>query len=340
MPLAYWTTGKFPFQGHGVLNMRRDDFTDLSAFVAIAEQGSFRAAARHLGVTPSALSHRIRQLEQRVGVRLLYRTTRSVSPTDAGRILLEQLHPAIEQIARALNTVRTKQNKPTGRLALYVHPMVAQIVLTPVWQKFLATYPDVQLEVAGDSRKVDIVSEGFDAGIGPREFASQDMTAIRVTPPLKVAIVGSPEYFSRNPPPQTPSDLKHHNCIQIRLPLSGKLLPWSLSQKTVMSRIGELYAVPVSGNLTVKDINLAMRAAIDGLGIACTLETLAGFFIREGYLVQVLEKWSPSYEGLYLYYSGPRQGQVPMALRALVDMIKVSYRDNKRLRRPEVPFLG
>jgi len=318
--------------------MRRADLTDLSAFVAVADHRSFRAAAGQLGVTPSALSHRMRQLEQHVGVRLLHRTTRSVSPTDAGRILLEQLHPAIEQITRAMETVKMSQKRPTGRLALYVHPMVAQIVLVPVWRKFLATYPDIRLEIAGAVEPVDIVAKGFDAGIGPREFVALDMTAVRVTPPLKIAVVGSPDYFARNPPPQTPADLKRHNCIQMRLPQNGKYVQWSLSRKNIMRSITGVPVTPTSGNLTVEDIDLAIRASIDGVGIALTLETLADFFIRSGHLVRVLEDWSPLYDGFYLYYSGQRQ--VPVALRALIDMIKVSYRDNKRLKRPEVPFLG
>lgn len=317
--------------------MRRADLTDLSAFVAVANHKSFRAAAGQLGVTPSALSHRMRQLEQRIGARLLHRTTRSVSPTDAGRLLLEQLGPAMDQIERAMNTVKTNQEKPTGRLALYVHPMLAQIVLSPVWRKFLADYPDVKLEVAGGSVNDDIVAKGFDAGIAPREFVALDMTVVRVTPPLKLAVVGSPEYFVRNAKPKVPADLKAHNCIQMRIPQTGKLVNWMLSRKPIVHIKTEPQAIAVSGNLLVEDIDLAIRAAIDGLGIAFTLETQVDFYIRAGHLVRVLEDWSPSYDGFYLYYPGQRQ--VPIALRALIDMIKVSYRETKRLKRPEVPFL-
>ena len=317
--------------------MRRADLTDLSAFVAVANHKSFRAAASQLGVTPSALSHRMRQLEHRIGVRLLHRTTRSVSPTDAGRTLLEQLAPAMEQIERAVDTVKTNQQKPTGRLALYVHPMVAQIALAPVWRKFLATYPEVHLEVGGGHAIGDIVASGYDAGIAPKEFVALDMTVVRVTPPLKLAVVGSPDYFSRHPRPQTPADLKGHNCIQMRLPQSGKPVSWMLSRKPIVHRLtSETQTVPTSGNLTLEDIDLAIRAAIDGVGLAFTLETLADFYIRAGHLVRVLEDWSPAYDGFYLYYPGQRQ--VPTALRALIDMNKVSYRESKR--RPDVPFLG
>ncbi len=317
--------------------MSRAELTDLSAFVAVANHKSFRAAASQLGVTPSALSHRMRQLEHRIGARLLHRTTRSVSPTEAGRTLLEQLRPALEQIERAVDTVKTNQEKPTGRLALYVHPMVAQIALTPVWRTFLAAYPEVHLDVGGGNLIGDIVASGYDAGIAPKEFLALDMTVVRVTPPLKLAVVGSPEYFSRHPRPNTPADLKAHNCIQMRLPLTGKPVNWKLSRKPIVHRLSpETQTVATSGNLILEDINLSLRAAIDGVGIALTLETLADFFIRAGHLVRVLEDWSPSYDGFYLYYSGKRQ--VPTALRALIDMIKVSYRENKR--RPNVPFLG
>ncbi len=317
--------------------MRHADLTDLSAFVAVANHRSFRAAGGELGVTPSALSHRMRQLEQRIGARLLHRTTRSVSPTEAGRKLLEQLRPAMDQIDQALSAVKTNQEKPTGRLAIHIHPMVAQIVMPPVWRKFLAAYPEVQLEISGRDLSVDIVAKGYDAGIAPREFVALDMTVVRVTPPLKLAVVGSPEYFARNPLPKTPTDLKKHNCIQMRLPHTGKIVDWMLSGKPVVHLTTETKTVPVTGNLTVEDINLAMQAAINGLGIAFTLETLAEFYINAGHLVRVLEEWSPSYDGFYLYYSGQRQ--IPTALRALIDMIMVSYRETKRLKRPEMPFL-
>ena len=317
--------------------MRRADLSDLTAFVAVAEHRSFRAAAAQLGVTPSALSHRLRQLEQRIGARLLNRTTRSVAPTDAGRTLLEQLRPAMDQIDQALNTAKTSQHKPSGRLALCVHPMVAEIVLTPIWRKFLFAYPEVQLEIVGHEPGVDIVAKGFDAGIAPRDFVALDMTMVRVTPPLRMAVVGAPQYFVRNSVPKSPADLARHNCIQMKKPGSAKTMQWVLSGKSITRFTGDAHALPTSGNLVVEDVNLAMRAAIDGLGIAMTLETLAEFYINAGHLVRVLEEWSPSYDGFYLYYPGQRQ--VPAALRALIDMIKVSYHETKRVKRPEVPFL-
>ncbi len=318
--------------------MSRMDLNDFTAFIAVADHRSFRVAAEQLDVTTSALSHRMRQLEERLGVRLLHRTTRSVSLTDAGRDLLEQCRPGIDQIARAVDTLKQHRDQPTGRLALYVHPLVAQIVLGPIWRTFLTTFPDVRLEIGGVTGPTDIVAKGFDAGIGPREFVALDMKTVRVTPPLRTAIVGSPDYFSRNPPPRMPADLKNHNCIQLRLPTTHKLLQWSLSSDDKVRSLSEVPAVPVSGNLTVEDMDLAVRAAVDGVGLALTLESLADIFVRSGHLVRVMEKWCPSYEGFYLFYSGQRQ--VPAALRALINLVKVSYRDKTREKRPNVPFLG
>jgi DNA-binding transcriptional LysR family regulator len=312
--------------------MRQTNLTDLSAFVAVAEHKSFRCAADQLGLTASALSHRLRQLEQRLGIRLLHRTTRSVSPTDAGRILLEKLRPAMDLIDDAVNAARINQDKPIGRLSLFVHPMLAQIVLTPVWRQFFKTYPDIQLLIGSGIDAQDIVAGGYDAGIAPREFISLDMTAVRVTQPLKLAFVGSPDYFAHNPPPKFPTDLKIHNCIQVRNPQTGKPMDWLLSRRPTAQFKDATKTSPVSGNLIVEDIDLAMRAAVDGLGITMTLETLADFFLRSGHLVRVLEDWSPSFDGFYLYYPGRRQ--IPPALRALIDSIKVSYHENKHQRPP------
>jgi DNA-binding transcriptional LysR family regulator len=177
--------------------MRRGELADLTAFVAVADNLSFRAAAARLGVTPSALSHTVRQLEERVGVRLLNRTTRSVSPTDAGRRLLERLRPAIDQIAGALDDLNGERSRPFGRLRIYATHLAGAAVLAPVWARFLSTYPDVDLEVALEDASTDIVARGFDAGIGSRDLAAADMVAVRVMAPMKVAVVGAPGYFAR-----------------------------------------------------------------------------------------------------------------------------------------------
>jgi DNA-binding transcriptional LysR family regulator len=293
--------------------VHRGELADLAAFIAVADNLSFRAAAARLGVTPSALSHRVRQLEERVGVRLLHRTTRSVSPTDAGRRLLERLRPAIDEIAGALDDLNGERSRPFGRLRIYATHLAASAVVAPVWARFLVTNPDVQLELVLDDASTDIVAKGFDAGIGPRDRAAADMVAIRVMAPMKVAVVGAPGYFARRPRPRTPDDLEHHECIQFRRGSDGSVFDWAF---------GRSRRISVGGRLTVNDPQICVRAALDGLGIAYTIEALAEPFLRSGQLVRVLEDWSPAFEGMFLYYPGHRQ--VPAALRALVDMIRVS----------------
>ena len=197
--------------------MDRGDLADLNAFVAVANHLSFRAAAAQLGVTPSALSHSMRQLEERLGARLLHRTTRSVSLTDAGRRLIERLRPAIDQISGALEDLNQERARPFGRLRIYASPVAAAAVIAPVWERFLSTYPEVNLDLRVDTAPTDIVASGFDAGIGLKDRAASDMIAVRMMGPMKVAVVGSPAYFARRRPPRTPDDLASHSCIQYRL---------------------------------------------------------------------------------------------------------------------------
>src|ERR1700724_3253512 len=196
--------------------MDRGSLADLTAFVAVADRLSFRAAASHLSVTPSALSHSMRHLEERIGVRLLHRTTRSVSLTDAGRRLLDRLRPAIDQIAGALEDLNQVRQRPMGRLRIYAIHMAAVTVVAPIWSRFLATYPEVHLELAVGEATLDIVAKGFDAGIGPHDRAPADMIAVRVMGPMKIAVVGAPTYFARQRPPRTPDDLARHSCVQYR----------------------------------------------------------------------------------------------------------------------------
>src|SRR5258707_664533 len=196
--------------------MHRGDLADLTAFIAVADHLSFRAAASRLGVTPSALSHSMRQLEERLGVRLLHRTTRSVSVTDAGLRLLERLRPAIDQGGDALEDLNRERSRPVGRLRIYVTHMSAAAVIVPVWQRFLSTYPEVHLELQVSEAPVDIVAKGFDAGIGPQNRAAADMIVVRVMGPMKVAVVGAPSYFAQRRRPRAPDDLAHHSCVQYR----------------------------------------------------------------------------------------------------------------------------
>src|SRR6516162_5478783 len=210
--------------------MRRADLADLAAFVAVADNLSFRAAASRLGVTPSALSHTMRHFEERIGVRLLNRTTRSVALTDAGLRLLDRLRSAVEQVSRALDDLKGEQGHPFGRLRLYVTHLAGAAVIAPVWARFLSTFPDVQLEIHADAAPGDIVAKGFDAGVGPRDWAAADMIAVRVTGPMRVAVVGAPTYFARRRPPRTPDDLVHHSCIQYRRAANGVMFQWTFEQ--------------------------------------------------------------------------------------------------------------
>jgi DNA-binding transcriptional LysR family regulator len=292
--------------------MHRGDLADLTAFVAVADELSFRAAAVRVGVTPSALSHAMRQLEERLGVRLLHRTTRSVALTDQGRRLLERLRPAITQIAGALEDLDQERRRPSGRLRIHASAGAAAAAIAPVWDRFLAAYPDVHLELQVDDAPVDIVAKGFDAAIGIRERAAVDMVAVRVTGPMKVTVVGAPAYFARRPAPRTPDDLAHHSCIQYRW--GDGVFVWPFQ------RNGQSRRISVRGPVTVNSPGLAVRAAVDGLGIAYAIEPPAAPFIRSGQLVRVLEDWLPPYEGYFLYYPGHRQ--VPTALRALIDMLR------------------
>jgi len=309
--------------------MDRGDLASLTAFAAVADHLSFRAAASRLGVTPSALSHTMRQLEERLRIRLLHRTTRSVSVTDAGHRLLERLRPAIEQIASALEDLNQERSRPVGRLRLYaIHTAAA--VIAPVWHRFLSTYPEIHLEVQLGEAPIDIVAKGFDAGIGPRDRAAADMIIVRVMGPMKVAVVGAPSYFARHPRPRTPDDLARHSCVEYRRGADGAVYEWEFERGRKSQEIS------VNGRVMVNDPDLAVRAAVDGLGIAYMLEALAEPFLRSGQLVRVLEDWSPSFEGLFLYYPGHRQ--VPAALRALIDMIRSPGDSNSAKQLGENPF--
>ena len=310
--------------------MNRADLADLSAFVAVADHLSFRAAASQLGVTPSALSHSMRQLEERLGVRLLNRTTRSVSVTDAGLRLLERLRPAVGQIAGALEDLNQERQRPLGRLRIYAIHLAAGAVIAPIWGRFLSTYPEVHLELALGEAPIDIVAKGFDAGIGPRDRVPADMIAVRVMGLMKIAVVGAPTYFARQRPPRTPDDLARHSCVQYRREADGNVLLWQFERNRKSRRIS------VDGRVMVNDADLAVRAAIDGLGIAYTLESLAQPFLRSGQLVRVLEDWSPSFEGLFLYYPGHRQ--VPAALRVLIDMMRAARGSARAARSLKNPF--
>jgi len=258
----------------------------------------------------------MRQLEDRLGVRLFHRTTRSVALTDAGLHLMERVAPAIAQIADALHDLDRARGLPSGKLRICATSWAAACVIAPVWTRFLSTYPDVQLEVYINEAPTDLVADGFDAGIGPPDRAAADMIAVRVMGPLKIAVVGAPDYFARRPSPCTPEDLTNHTCIQYRLATNGALFEWSFE------RDGQARRLAVNGPITVNSPELALRAAVDALGLAYTFEALAKPHVDAGRLVRVLEDWSPAFRGACLYYPGHHH--VPAALRALIDMIRAT----------------
>ena len=255
-----------------------------------------------------------------------------MSLTDAGLRLLERLRPAIDQIAGALEDLNLERDRPVGRLRIYAVHLAAAAVIAPIWGRFLSTYPEVHLELQVGEAPLDIVAQGFDAGIGPQDRAAADMIAVRVMGPMKVAVVGAPSYFAQRRRPRIPDDLARHSCVQYRRSGDGVVFDWPFE------RNGKSRKTAVDGRVMVNDPDLAVRAAVDGLGIAYTIEALAEPFLRSGQLVRVLEEWSPSFEGLFLYYPGHRQ--VPAALRALIDMIRTVRRPTQIGSSLENPFMA
>ncbi|RDS84163.1 LysR family transcriptional regulator [Dyella psychrodurans] len=294
--------------------MRPKDIASLAAFLQVAELHSFRAAASRLSVTPSALSQTMRQLEERMGVRLLNRTTRSVSLTDAGSRLFDEVRPAFGQICGALEDLNRKRKRPTGMLRIYASPGAASATVSPVWERFLSNYPEVQLELRIDPAPVDIVAIGFDAIISPLDHLATDMIAVRATGPMKMAFVAAPGYLARHGHPQTPEELLSHRCIQYRLAPDQPLFPWSFVHDVRAQR------VPIEGRLILNSSELAIRAAVDGVGIVYAMETMVQCYFKTGQLVKVLDEFSPSFDGFFLGYPSNRQISAP--LRAFINMIR------------------
>jgi DNA-binding transcriptional LysR family regulator len=297
--------------------MRRPSFAEMNAFVAIAERASFAKAATHLGISRSTLSETIRGLEDKLGVRLLNRTTRSVALTEVGERLLAELRPALESFEAAVESINAFRDKPAGHLRLTVPRPASKVVIEPVLSRFLATYPAITVEIITDSALTDIVRDRFDAGIRPGHRVEQDMIAFRVGEDARPTVVASPDYLRRHPRPKLPADLQVHNCIRQRF-ASGAMFPW------VFEKRGRTLEVAVKGSLVVSDGDLAMRAAVDGVGVARLPATSVGPQIERKRLVPVLEDWQPRSVGFYLYY--PSRRQTPAALQAFVDFLKTNAR--------------
>lgn len=294
--------------------MRPSEFGELQAFVAIAQERNFRKAASRLNLTSSTLSQSLRSLEERLNVRLIARTTRTVAPTEAGLALLAELQPALDAMAAALEGVNAFRASPRGSVRLTVPRSAATMVLAPRFAAFEAAHPDVTLEVSVDDRFVDIVGEGFDAGIRLSESVALDMVAVRLTPDLRAAVVASPAYFARVPAPQTPHELGSQRCIGRRAANGGPLHRWEFAQD------GAPFSVDARGPLVLNADDLMLRAALDGVGIAFLNEVDVAPHLAAGRLLRVLEAWCPPIPGFHLYH--PRSRQTSASLRALIDVLK------------------
>lgn len=290
--------------------MERGTLNDLLAFAAIARERSFTRAAAVLGMSPSALSHAMRALEERLGVRLLARTTRSVAPTEAGERLLQSLNPALSDIEKGLDAVAEWRDNPSGTVRITTFAYAARMVLVPKLPAFLLANPDIKVEVRIEDGLTDIVAAGFDAGIRLGETVDKDMIAVKVGPDLRTVVVGTPGYFARNPKPRTPYDLERHACIGYRLTTSGGLLPWEFEKD------GKEIKIRATGPLVVNDGELPAAAVRAGVGLGYLMEHDVADEIASGALVQVLADWCPPFPGFHLYH--PSRRQSPPALRALI----------------------
>jgi DNA-binding transcriptional LysR family regulator len=295
-----------------------DPLADLAAFAAVAARLSFRRAAVDRGVSPSALSHSIRGLEERLGVRLFNRTTRSVALTEAGAQLNERLRHVFGDIDAALDSINRFRDSPMGRLRLNV-PRAAVPMLAPVVNAFVRRHPDVSLEIVTDDALIDIVAAGFDAGIRFGEHLAQDMIAVRVGRALRFAVVASPDYFARCGRPATPHDLNQHACIRRRFP-SGAIFRWEFEKDNAPLDID------VPGRLTLDDPTLMLQCAAAGAGIALVFEHEAELLLRAGSVISVLEDWCPRFPGMFLYH--PMRRQMPAALRTFIDIARAMQRED------------
>lgn len=294
--------------------MARENFNDLIAFVAVARAGSFTKAAAQLGVSQSALSHTIRALEERVGLRLLTRTTRSVSPAEAGERLLTTIGPRIDEIEEEVAALSDFRDKPAGNIRITAAEHSARTVLWPKLATFLPDYPDIKIEILVSYGFVDLAAERFDAGVRLGDQIAKDMIAVRIAPDLKMAVVASPGYFSKRAAPATPQELASHDCINLRLATHGGLYAWEFEKD------GHALNVRVEGQLVFNGSPPMLQAALDGFGLACVPEDMAREHIAQGRLLRVLEQWCPIFPGYHLYYPSRRQASPAFAL--VVDALR------------------
>jgi len=300
--------------------MPRENLNDILAFLAVARDRSFTRAAAKLGVSQSALSHTIRGLEARLGLRLLARTTRSVAPTEAGERLLRALGPRFDEIEAELAELSGLRDKPAGTIRITSGEHAAEAILWPALAKLLPRYPDIKVELNIDYGLTDIVAERYDAGVRLGEQVAKDMIAVRIGPDFRMAVVGAPSYFARRPKPKNPQDLTAHDCINIRLPTYGSIYAWEFEKRR------RALKVRVEGQLVFNNIALRVNAALAGLGLAYLSEDQVQEHVAEGRLVRVLDDWCPPFSGYHLYYPSRRQATPAFAL--LVEALR--YRGSSR----------
>jgi DNA-binding transcriptional LysR family regulator len=292
----------------------QNDLNDLATFATVAEERSFTRAAARLGMSQSAISHSMRGLEKRLGLQLLARTTRSVSPTAAGTTLLRNLNPALQRIELSLAEVRKQKESPAGRIRLIIPRTATYMVLLPKLAQFARAYPEIVLEVTSSNDPVDLVAQQYDAGVQIGEFIQRDMIAVRVSKDMRLAVVGSPEYFKSHKLPRTPRDLKDHACIGFRF--STAIYRWEFEKGR------KALTVNPQGPATFDDPDLVIQAVLNGVGIGTAMEEPLAQMIADGRLIQVLKDWCPMFPGYFLYY--PSRRNQPAALAALINTLKSS----------------
>jgi DNA-binding transcriptional LysR family regulator len=297
--------------------MPRENLNDLLAFLAVAKERSFTRAAARLGVSQSALSHTVRGFEQRLGLRLLTRTTRSVAPTEAGERLLRTAAPRLDEIEAEMTALSELRDRPAGTIRITAHDHAIQAVLWPALAKLLPDYPDIKVEIVIDYGLTDIVAERFDAGVRTGELVAKDMVAVRIGPDMRSAVVGAPSYFIARTRPKTPHDLTTHTCINLRLPTHGGLYAWEFEKG------GHAMRVRVEGQLVFNSTALMLDAALSGFGLAYVPEETVQTHIAGGRLIRVLSDWCPPYPGYHLYFPNRRQPTPAFAL--VVNALR--YRD-------------
>jgi DNA-binding transcriptional LysR family regulator len=295
--------------------MAQENFNDLVAFVTVAREESFTKAAAKLGVSQSALSQTVRSLEERLGLRLLTRTTRRVSPTVAGERLLQTAGPRFEEIQAELAALTEMRDKPAGTIRITAGEHAAVSVLAPALEKILPDNPDVTVEIIVDYGLTDIVAERFDAGVRLGEQVAKDMIAVRISPEMRMAVVGSPSYFRQHLWPETPQDLTAHNCINMRLPTHGNIYPWEFEKD------GRELRVRVEGQLVFNNLVMRRAAALRGLGLTYMPEDQVREHLDQGELIRVLEDWCPPFPGYHLYYPNRRHASPAFAL--VVEALRV-----------------